>query len=444
MFTYVDHKRVTCNVCKIHVTGVKNAQAHENGKKHIAQVNLVKTAKDSSVKKLLVAAPIAKKDPVEKTILPVPVAKNTVSVNKTITPVSSAPVIPVVNKPATPLTSTGSVLINTTTATKTNPQPTVTPSNINNLPVPVTKLLSIQRELYKDEPKPIATIPLALPAKPESPKVTATVPETIKKHSPIKSIAVVSSSEKTKTPSLKMSEEKELFLNLDKNTDESFIGLEYLVELQQYDTEPRYHCVLCDKYGDPRTIIIHMTSTAHRMKYFDKHYPTMMKELGELRYDKEARVAVIKVLEEVSSAVEKYHGRMQPVVVDENRYKENRLQFLQQIIAGKHYSEFMGPSFVQLADKKKIANITRTVKLRADVQRKVAEVEMEQRNRDVPVPTSSKERSPRGRSSYRSRSRSASPRRDRYSSDRRRRRSSTPPEQNKRSREETEKLDKYR
>lgn len=225
-----------------------------------------------------------------------------------------------------------------------------------------------------------------------------------------------------------MADEKEVFLNLEKNTDESFIGLEYLVELQQYDQEPRYHCVLCDKYGDPRTIIIHMTSTAHRMKYFDKHYPTVMKELGELRYDKEARVAVIKVLEEVSSAVEKYHGRMQPMVVDESHYKSDRMRYLMQILGGKHFSEYMGPTFVQLADKKKIANIMRTVKLKADVQRTVAEVTAALRVREgsgSPVPQ----------------------RRDRYNSgsDQRRRRSrSRTPDQRRPPREDTEKLDKYR
>lgn len=218
----------------------------------------------------------------------------------------------------------------------------------------------------------------------------------------------------------------ELFLDLSAHVGQSFVGLEYLVELQKYDTEPRYHCVLCDKNGDPRTIIIHMTSTTHRIKYFDKHYPSVMKELGELRYDKEARVAVIKVLEEVSAAVEKYHGRTKPVVVNMDHYQAERMRYLQQIMAGKHFSEFVGPSFVQLVDKKKIANITRTVKLKADVQRTVAEVEAANwgRERD-------------GR--RRSRSRSKSPARNRGSYDRR-------PQSPGRSsaREDPEKMEKYR
>lgn len=294
---------------------------------------------------------------------------------------------------------------------------TVSPAHPQKLPETVVKLLDIQRELYKNDPPPtpIQTIPLNLPVR--SP---AAAPQTQRR---------------VNNQKQRMSTGPELFLNLEKHT-EPLIGLEYLVELHQYDTEPRYHCVLCDKMGDPRTIIIHITSTAHRMKYFDKHYPSMMKELGELRYDKEARVAVIKVLEEVASAVEKYHGRTTPVVLEDGHYKAERMRYLQQIINAKHFSEFVGPSFVQLVDKKKIANITRTVKLKADVQRTVAEVEAAQRVRIVEEDSES----PRRRS-FRSRSRSVSPRsRNKYGNDRRRR-SRTPP---RRSGADAEKLSKYR
>lgn len=265
---------------------------------------------------------------------------------------------------------------------------------------PLNKLLDAQKNLFL-EPQIENTIPLLLPNKFDSNRGDNSKWET----------------------AAKMAQTSNSFLDLEKCT-EPMIGLEYLVEMQEYDSEPRYHCVLCDKMGDPRTIVIHITSSTHRMKYFDKHYPSLMKELGELRYDKEARVAVIKILEEVASAVEKYHGRSAPVVLQEHHYKAERMRYMKQIIEGKHFSEFVGPSFVQLVDKKKIANITRTVKLKADVQRTVAEVEASQRFRSE------------------SRSRSKSPRRsNRYSNESRRRRSRSP---EKRPRESAEKLEKYR
>lgn len=46
------------------------------------------------------------------------------------------------------------------------------------------------------------------------------------------------------------------------------IGLEYVVELNDdYEKEPAYVCMLCDKKGDPRTVMAHLVSYNHRFKY---------------------------------------------------------------------------------------------------------------------------------------------------------------------------------
>ncbi len=55
---------------------------------------------------------------------------------------------------------------------------------------------------------------------------------------------------------------------LDRIKDDALIGLEYITELVLGDgKESSYHCVLCDKRGDPRTILHHITSYNHRLKY---------------------------------------------------------------------------------------------------------------------------------------------------------------------------------
>lgn len=62
----------------------------------------------------------------------------------------------------------------------------------------------------------------------------------------------------------------ELQSSLDKTKDQSLVGLEYIMELVKHapeQKEPFYHCVLCDKRGDPRTIIIHIASYNHRIKF---------------------------------------------------------------------------------------------------------------------------------------------------------------------------------
>lgn len=55
---------------------------------------------------------------------------------------------------------------------------------------------------------------------------------------------------------------------LDRIKDEALVGLEYITELVMGEgKEASYHCVLCDKRGDPRTILHHITSYNHRLKY---------------------------------------------------------------------------------------------------------------------------------------------------------------------------------
>lgn len=55
---------------------------------------------------------------------------------------------------------------------------------------------------------------------------------------------------------------------LDRYKEQAMVGLEYIMELTLgQDKEPGYHCVLCNKRGDPRTILAHMTSYNHRVKF---------------------------------------------------------------------------------------------------------------------------------------------------------------------------------
>lgn len=63
----------------------------------------------------------------------------------------------------------------------------------------------------------------------------------------------------------------EIQSKIDKCKNMSLIGLEYLMELHLGDDkEPGYLCVLCEKRGDPRTIMDHITSYKHRLKYLVK------------------------------------------------------------------------------------------------------------------------------------------------------------------------------
>lgn len=55
---------------------------------------------------------------------------------------------------------------------------------------------------------------------------------------------------------------------IDKHKNEPLVALEYLMELAMGSgKEPLYHCVLCDKRGDPRSIFLHLESNNHRIKF---------------------------------------------------------------------------------------------------------------------------------------------------------------------------------
>lgn len=47
------------------------------------------------------------------------------------------------------------------------------------------------------------------------------------------------------------------------------IGLEYLAEITPVgeESEPKYCCLLCNKRGDPRTVLAHLVCFNHRIKY---------------------------------------------------------------------------------------------------------------------------------------------------------------------------------
>lgn len=56
--------------------------------------------------------------------------------------------------------------------------------------------------------------------------------------------------------------------SIDKCRDMSMIGLEYVVELTVgIGKQPDYVCVLCDRRADAKTIMAHITSYKHRLKY---------------------------------------------------------------------------------------------------------------------------------------------------------------------------------
>lgn len=127
------------------------------------------------------------------------------------------------------------------------------------------------------------------------------------------------------------------------------VALEYLLELQDYDPskEPWYLCILCDKRGDPRTVLTHLASYNHISQYLQKHFPTSYRALAPYM-TKQYKRNWQTVLQKIAEAIEKKFGRMKPMPVDKDKFEKDRLHYLQMIAKGHHFSEQMGHTFEEL------------------------------------------------------------------------------------------------
>lgn len=151
----------------------------------------------------------------------------------------------------------------------------------------------------------------------------------------------------------------QLQATLDKFKLSPLVGLEYIMELVPDPNEigePRYHCILCDRRGDPRTIMAHLTCFNHRTKYLEKHFPGVIKEIGPIRFNKEAikRHIPQEMIERVCKSIEDFHGRLTPNVHPAKNYETNKMKYLQEAIFDKHFDERTGPKFLDAIDRKAI------------------------------------------------------------------------------------------
>ncbi|KAJ8916865.1 hypothetical protein NQ315_005872 [Exocentrus adspersus] len=127
------------------------------------------------------------------------------------------------------------------------------------------------------------------------------------------------------------------------------VALEYLLELQDYDPtkEPVYLCILCDKRGDPRTVLTHLASYNHISQYLQKHFPTCYRALAPYM-TKQYKRNWQTTLQKVAEAIEKKFGRLKPYPIEKDKFEKERMHYLQIVSKGKHFSEHSGWTFEEL------------------------------------------------------------------------------------------------
>uniref|UniRef100_A0A1A9WVE8 Uncharacterized protein n=1 Tax=Glossina brevipalpis TaxID=37001 RepID=A0A1A9WVE8_9MUSC len=139
---------------------------------------------------------------------------------------------------------------------------------------------------------------------------------------------------------------------VDKYKGNALIGLEYTLELHEDNRhEPGYLCVLCDKRGDPRSIIHHWTSFNHRMKYLEKHYPSAVKECLPVKYKPNSHNIMILIVQSLAEAIEDHHGRLSVTVMSADEFRHKKTHYMEEVNNKYHFSERNGPNFVDAIDR---------------------------------------------------------------------------------------------
>ncbi|XP_026284251.2 uncharacterized protein CG7065-like [Frankliniella occidentalis] len=139
---------------------------------------------------------------------------------------------------------------------------------------------------------------------------------------------------------------------LDDHKSSPLIGLEYVVELNDdYEKESSYVCMLCDKKGDPRTVMAHLVSYNHRSKYLERHFPITFNAINSLPKTVGARRGLAEIVTRISNEMEEKLGRLHPVPTDGRHFEENRFDLMCSINKGKHFIETPDNTFVHLVDR---------------------------------------------------------------------------------------------
>ncbi|XP_017782518.1 PREDICTED: uncharacterized protein CG7065-like [Nicrophorus vespilloides] len=139
----------------------------------------------------------------------------------------------------------------------------------------------------------------------------------------------------------------------------ALLGLEYLLEIQDYDLEkePSYLCLLCGKKGDPRTVIAHLVSYNHIQGYLQRHFPKTYQLLAPY-HTRQYKKNYQEALNKIGDAIEAKYGRLLPHPVDQESFERKKDELHQLIFNGPHFSEKNGYTFENMVDTKELTRVT--------------------------------------------------------------------------------------
>jgi len=136
----------------------------------------------------------------------------------------------------------------------------------------------------------------------------------------------------------------------------ALLGLEYLVELQESETDLRgtraiNYCLLCDEEWWRRDLVKHMTSPSHRLAYLDSFFPTVRRKFCRVPNLRLWEHSPKEYLETVVTTIEGRCGRLRPLLVIGREYFETEMKLIKATVEnGKHFKETVGLNFRSLLD----------------------------------------------------------------------------------------------
>ncbi|KAM0736472.1 Uncharacterized protein ACS0PU_006121 [Formica fusca] len=146
-------------------------------------------------------------------------------------------------------------------------------------------------------------------------------------------------------------------MSLDRHQSSPLVGLEYLLELVDNDScEPSYTCVLCDKRGDPRTVMAHITSYNHRITYLNRHFPTISRAITELPRTPNYKRGANEISVLVAKKIEEKFGRMKPQLVDKIQFEKNKMVYIKRVYQDVHFRETPECTFMEVYDVRWVTN----------------------------------------------------------------------------------------
>ncbi|XP_020817886.1 uncharacterized protein LOC110191376 [Drosophila serrata] len=137
------------------------------------------------------------------------------------------------------------------------------------------------------------------------------------------------------------------------------VGVEYVLKIVRSlnDLNIRYLCCLCEITVTEQSMHNHLLGYNHRLKYFDKHYPTAMRQYRQYVSnvpESDVCKIMMPILDKLALAIETHHGRKTPLQCYEHFFAKDRQSLISKAFNRWHASEKVGPSFTHVVDVQEV------------------------------------------------------------------------------------------